>query len=171
MQLKTTHTPHIHLNSLTFFGLEICCIYSMAGPRICSFFAIKTFIGGSPLFWIFKPIESSSAQNNPLAAVYTVCVCVWMSPYCFSPAKWLWLGEHLKPYGKRKACTADVSSSAEGWVSCQDTQFSTWQQVRKQMSSRTVLLTLWMAGGTWVWDGDRGLLFDLSGQVQGWANW
>lgn len=76
MQLKTTHTPHIHLNSLTFFGLEICCIYSMAGPRICSFFAIKTFIGGSPLFWIFKPIESSSAQNNPLAAVYPVCVCV-----------------------------------------------------------------------------------------------
>lgn len=44
---------------LTFFGLEIRCMYSIAGLRMCSFFEINTFIGGRLLFSIFKPIGSS----------------------------------------------------------------------------------------------------------------
>lgn len=133
------------LDSLTFFGLEICCTYSIAGLRICSFFDIKIFTDGRALFCIFKPIESSSVQNNPLAAVFPlsvcmwvcVCECVWMCPRCLSVSKWLWPGEHHKPYGKRKACPADVSSGAERWVSALQ-----GQTVQYQMSSRTVLLTL-----------------------------
>lgn len=45
---------------LTFFALEICWTYSIAGLRRWIFFDIKTFIGGRPLFWIFKPIESET---------------------------------------------------------------------------------------------------------------
>ncbi len=123
-QNKTTYIASISCDSLTFFGLEICCTYSIAGLRIWSFFDIKTFIGGRPLFCIFKPIESSSAQNNPLAVVFPVCVCEWMCPRCLSASKWLWFGDHIKPHGKRKAGTADVSLSTEGLSSLARTQGS-----------------------------------------------
>lgn len=59
--LRTQNITHyIQSHHLTFFFLEICCTYSIAGLRRCIFFDIKTFIGGRPLFWIFKPIESDT---------------------------------------------------------------------------------------------------------------
>lgn len=160
------NTVRLHLVNLTFFGLEICCTYSIAGLRICSFFDIKIFIGGRPLFCIFKPIESSSAQNNPLAAaLYSICcVCVWMCSYCSSVPKWLWLGKHFKPYGKRPLTS--TRAQRDECQSCQDTRFSTWHRPdTKQVNRcRTLgLLMLWMAGGTWVWDGE-GRIISISTQ-------
>lgn len=74
-------TPHLHHINLTFFGFETCCTYSIAGLSKCNFFDIKTFIGGRPLSSIFKPIESSSEQKNPLvvAMLSISCVCMNMS--------------------------------------------------------------------------------------------
>lgn len=100
---KPYHNNIIHTaspDSLTFFGLAICCTYSIAGLRICSFFDIRTFIGGKPVFCIFKPIESSSVKDF---------LCVRAGSLV---SKWLRLGEHLEPSGKRKACTADVRTRA-----------------------------------------------------------
>lgn len=72
---------------LTFLGLETCCTHSIAGLRICSFFDIKTFIGGRLLFCIFKPIELFVRTEQSVSLGVLRCACVHRR--VLSVSKWL----------------------------------------------------------------------------------